>query len=299
MYRCGHATLVFVHYHKGGGTTFVAMAKANGAGLPAASRNGDPVQFRRGPRDEWWTKSASDQWAWFQRLRHQGTRFISTEKGFPAPDRLLAPAGIVYAVVVREPVSRFVSYYFWRYRDKSVGSKAKAYAIDSLGLDRGIAALRPGAPSFAKFVEDSAPLDGYYVRRILGKNETADVTNVDLDRAVYTLRHTFSLVLVTDKLSQLDPVVRASLGWTRSSFDASRRKANPKPDVHHLLQWRPDWHDAIATKMPLDSRFYAQAADISGLQLAKARLQLHAEANRDPFRGATVDDDTPNGGALP
>ena len=83
LYRCGDATLVFVHVHKGGGTTLVDMAQGNRAGLAHVNRNGDPVVDGR--RVPWWTMGASEQARWFATLRQQDVRFVATEKGFPGP----------------------------------------------------------------------------------------------------------------------------------------------------------------------------------------------------------------------
>ncbi|KAJ8610182.1 hypothetical protein CTAYLR_008748 [Chrysophaeum taylorii] len=272
MYRRGRATLVFVHVHKGGGTTFVSMARANGAGLASGALNGDPV---RRVRDEWWKLEPSAQREWFRRMRRAGTRFVSSEKGFPAVERLLAPAGLVYAIVVREPASRFVSYYFWRYRDVSAAVKARAYAAGYLGLGRGVAKLRPGAPTFAEFVEVESPLDGYYVSRLLGREDrAAPIDEADLAASLGVLEQAFSLVLVTENLDNLGPVVEAFLGWRRSRFDAFHQKSNPAPDKWVLERWRPDWREEIQRRMPYDRRFYAAACRISEARLAQATRQL-------------------------
>ena len=82
-YRCGDATLIFVHVHKGGGTTLVDMARGNRAGLARVNRNGDPELGGR--RVPWWTMGASEQARWFATLRQQDVRFVATEKGFPGP----------------------------------------------------------------------------------------------------------------------------------------------------------------------------------------------------------------------
>ena len=102
-YRCGKATLVFVHVHKGGGSTFVAMARGNRAGLARHERNGDPVSGSE--RHEWWRKSPARQARWFHHLRQDDVRFIATEKGFPS--RVLPPGDVIYAIVVRSAEIKF------------------------------------------------------------------------------------------------------------------------------------------------------------------------------------------------
>lgn len=277
LYRCGRATLVFVHVHKGGGSTFVSLARANGAGLSPTSRNGDPTTWRNGPRDEWWKLDAKKQRNWFRERRRKGTRFVSTEKGFPTPDRLLPPVNVVYAIVVRDPVSRFLSYYFWRYRDTSLYGRASRYFF---GPRRGggsspeeqrqevVATVRKGAPKFGDFVESETPLDGYYVSRLLGKDRSDNITENDLQKAIDVLQTHFSLVLVTERLGQIgDPLVRAKLGWWTSTFDECRQKSNPKPDFSKLRKWRgADWHDELGRLMPLDISFYEEAWRISQRQ---------------------------------
>lgn len=275
-YRCGSATLVFVHVHKGGGTTFVSMARANGAGLARRERNGDPVDGGGGPsgRTAWWDLEPNAQRRWFSDLRNRdGVRFVATEKGFPRyATNLLAPANIVYAIVVRQPPKRFVSYYFWKYRDASLSGALRARARSALGGGRGVAALRPGAPTFEAFVEAEAPLDGYYVRRLLGipPRETLVLDDAALDAATTVLESAFSLVLLTERLGELGPVVASTLGWRASNFADFHAKSNPAPDVALLAAWRADWADEIARRMPLDVRFYAAAAALCDGRLAAA-----------------------------
>lgn len=244
-----------------------------------------------GPREEWWTQEAREQWAWFRRLRHGGTRFISTEKGFPKADRLLAPTGIIYAIVVREPTARIVSYYFWRYRDASATAKAKAYVATAMGLQRGTVALRRGAPSFQSFIKDESPLDGYYIKRLVGKLEGDVLQDTDLEDALRVLRTCFSIVLVTERLDKLDPIVRAKIGWWKSSFRESRQKASPKPDYDLLRKWRPDWRDEIRRQIPLDSSFYQVAVAVSDRQLEEAVRQLPMAKLRSREQGDPMSDD--------
>lgn len=282
LYRERRATLVFVHVHKGGGTTFVGMARGNAAGLAAEERNGDPVGEGR-ERVAWWTLDAQAQARWFARLRgRDGVRFVSTEKGFPRySTNLLAPAGLVYAIVVREPARRFVSYYFWKWRDVSAFEllRVKARrAVPSLfgGAGRDIARLRAGAPTFEAFVDaetraNGGTLDGYYVRRLLGV-APEDATAFSLDAgaladATTVLARAFSLVLLTERLADLGPLVAAALDWRRTDFADFHAKSNPAPDLAKLAAWRDDWSDEIARRMPLDVQFYDFAA-----RLCQARL---------------------------
>mmetsp|Transcript_12597 Transcript_12597/g.41296 ORF Transcript_12597/g.41296 Transcript_12597/m.41296 type:complete len:354 (-) Transcript_12597:1717-2778(-) len=268
-YRCGKATLVFVHVHKGGGTTFVATARGNRAGLARNERNGDPVSD--GGRQEWWRLSPATQARWFRTLRRKkGVRFVATEKGFPSAN-LLAPVDLVYAIVIREPASRFVSYYFWRWRDKSLKTRTRV-ALWRSGLLRGglNATLAPNAPSFDTFVDAEAPLDGYYVRRLLGVEDPRRiVVEGDLLNAQRVLSDVFSLVLITEHLADFQPLLADILGWRDTNFAAFYRKNNPPPDLSKLAAWRPDWRAEIKRRIPLDSRFYRFAAALATDRLAK------------------------------
>ena len=265
-YRCGDATLVFVHVHKGGGTTLVDMARGNRAGLARVNRNGDPVVDGR--RVPWWTMGASEQARWFASLRAQAVRFVATEKGFPGSANLLAPLPnkLVYAIVVREPTRRFVSYYFWKWRRKDW----RAVATKKMIGNSDVAEVSADAPSFKQFVEREAPLDAYYVRRLLGMGERGGGTVDDkaLERAKAVLSRTFSLILLMERLGDFGPLVQRTLGWTASDFDAFRAKKNPAPDTRLLEAWRPDWSEEIGRRMPLDRGFYAYAAE-----LAEARMK--------------------------
>ena len=169
----------------------------------------------------------------------QDVRFVATEKGFPSPTNLLAPYPnkLVYAIVVREPTRRFVSYYFWKWRRKDLF----AVATKKLGGSSDVAEVSADAPSFKQFVEREQPLDAYYVRRLLGMAErSGTVDEKALDRAKAVLSRTFSLILLTERLGDFGPLVQRTLGWTASDFDAFRAKKNPAPDTRLLEAWRPD-----------------------------------------------------------
>eukprot|EP00633_Aureoumbra_lagunensis_P005269 CAMPEP_0197318064 /NCGR_PEP_ID=MMETSP0891-20130614/49389_1 /TAXON_ID=44058 ORGANISM="Aureoumbra lagunensis, Strain CCMP1510" /NCGR_SAMPLE_ID=MMETSP0891 /ASSEMBLY_ACC=CAM_ASM_000534 /LENGTH=260 /DNA_ID=CAMNT_0042808323 /DNA_START=235 /DNA_END=1014 /DNA_ORIENTATION=- len=252
------------------------MARYNKAGLAQDEKNGDPVQKSMSSndvkkRDEWWKLSARHQQQWFKKLRkEQGTRFIATEKGFPTPDNLLAPLGLVYAIVIRDPVARFVSYYFWRWRDKSFFANLRALATSYISstFRPAVARLQSNAPAFADFVDSEMPLDGYYIRRLLGiEDPTFSVDIHHLNQAKATLENVFSLILITENLAEFGPLLSSSLGWQHTSFSKFYQKANPPPDIDRLIAWRLDWRDEIRRLMPLDSRFYSFAKDLATIRL--------------------------------
>ena len=175
------------------------------------------------------------------------------------------PNKLVYAIVVREPTRRFVSYYFWKWRRKDL----YAVATKKLRGNSDVAEVSTDAPTFKQFVEREQPLDAYYVRRLLGMGERAGVVDDRaLERAKAVLSRTFSLILLTERLGDFGPLVQRTLGWTASDFDAFRAKKNPAPDTRLLEAWRPDWSEEIGRRMPLDRGFYAYAAE-----LAEARMK--------------------------
>ena len=175
------------------------------------------------------------------------------------------PNKLVYAIVVREPTRRFVSYYFWKWRRKDW----RAVATKKMIGNSDVAEVSADAPSFGRFVEREAPLDAYYVRRLLGMGETGGVVDDKaLARAKDVLRRTFSVILLTEKLNDFGPLVQRTLGWASSDFDAFRAKRNPAPNLKLLEAWRQDWNEEIARRMPLDRDFYAYAAG-----LAEARMK--------------------------
>ena len=175
------------------------------------------------------------------------------------------PNKLVYAIVVREPTRRFVSYYFWKWRRKDL----YAVATKRIRGNSDVAEVSDDAPSFGRFVEREAPLDAYYVRRLLGMGETAGTADeTALAKAKDVLRRTFSVILLTERLGDFGPLVKRTLGWASSDFDAFRAKRNPAPNLKLLEAWRQDWNEEIARRMPLDRDFYAYAAE-----LAEARMK--------------------------
>ena len=175
------------------------------------------------------------------------------------------PNKLVYAIVVREPTRRFVSYYFWKWRRKDL----YAVATKRIRGNSDVAEVSDDAPSFGRFVEREAPLDAYYVRRLLGMGERGGgpVDDKALDRAKAVLSRTFSLILLTERLGDFGPLVKRTLGWASSDFDAFRAKRNPAPDTRLLEAWRPDWNEEIARRMPLDRGFYAYAAELADARM--------------------------------
>ncbi|MEM7517667.1 MAG: hypothetical protein AAF368_12195, partial [Planctomycetota bacterium] len=90
----------------------------------------------------------------------------------------------------------------------------------------------------------------------------------------------FSLVLITERLRDFAPLVRDVLGWPRPEFDRFHKKSNPPPDIARLRLWRPDWRQHIASRIPLDSRFYQHARTLAQDRLLASSSSSSARRRR-------------------
>ena len=172
--------------------------------------------------------------------------------------------------VVREPVRRFVSYYFWRWRDKSTFREVSAWISPPTQ-----ARLASTAPTFEAFVKEEAPLDGYYVRRLLGIDDPTRrrvlINETHLHRAKTRLSDLFSLILITERLVDFEPLLSKVLGWDDVHFASFYRKSNPSPDLSRLATWRSDWREELRRQMPLDAGFYDFANRVADRRLEENR----------------------------
>ena len=75
------------------------------------------------------------------------------------------------------------------------------------------------------------------------------------------LRRDFSLVLVTEWLAQLGPLVRRTVGWRRSDFGEFHQKSNAI-DYAEAKAWRPDFKAELTRRVPLDTRLYKYAREL-------------------------------------
>jgi len=268
--RPSNVTVWYHHFHKAGGTTFVRTAEANGARLYPWNSNGNPLEAGKGGgRIPFWTYDGAKQAAFANAARRDsGCNLMATEFGFPSPaSNLLAPQPYLYITVLREPVARVVSNFFWRYRLYFNGGHAAGK-----GTPKQRARLKPGQkPDFGEFVEGHIDL---YVRTLSGggtaepDSPTGALTEADLDTAKRTLKQ-FSIVLITEWMEASAPLLREHLDWAITDFGAFHEKENKMLKDFALLEtWDPDWKARLASLNKLDVSFYKHAQDVSKAQLA-------------------------------
>jgi len=263
-----NVTVWYHHFHKAGGSTFVKLAQANGAGLAPYNSNGNPLA---GPapgaeRVPFWEWAPSAQVGWAQKLRRaHGADMVVTEFGFPGPANLVAPGPFLYVTILREPVSRLVSNFFWRYRRFFSGEPEPR--------------LAPGqAPNFQDFARKHVD---FYVHTLAGRGEArgeADkppLGEADLARAKETLEFGFSLVLICEWLDHSAPLLERHLGWAITDFGAFHLKENSGLKDYGLVKrsYGAEWKAKLAEENILDVRLYAQAQVMAADRLARFGLK--------------------------
>mmetsp|Transcript_56690 Transcript_56690/g.111966 ORF Transcript_56690/g.111966 Transcript_56690/m.111966 type:complete len:482 (+) Transcript_56690:135-1580(+) len=251
-----NVTIWYHHFHKAGGSTFVKLAQANGANLMPANSNGNPLGGD-GKRIPFWEFGPAEQVAWAADVqRRHGTDFVVTEFGFPGPLSLLAPLPFLYVTILREPVSRLVSNFFWRYRRYFSGQPEPRLPIGQ-------------PPEFKEFADLHVD---FYVHTLTGEPQGKKLGPEHLAAAQRSLS-AFSLVLVCEWLASSSPVLAKHLGWAITDFDAFHEKENGGLKDYGLVKaaFGNDWRAALASPShnALDVALYAHAKTLAAQQLRR------------------------------
>ena len=211
-YACArrkNVTLWYHHFHKAGGSTFVNLAKANGATLMPKYSNGNPLDAT-GARIPFWTFAPEKQARWAAKVRAKyGTDMVVTEFGFPSPVGLLPPGHFLYITVMREPVTRLVSNFFWRYRRYFSGQPEPRLPLGA-------------SPKFGDFAARQVNM---YAHTLSGNGGALGPS--DLGAATVTLRY-FSVILICEWLDSSAKVLSRHLGWSITDFGAFHEKVRRK-----------------------------------------------------------------------
>lgn len=109
--------VLFLHFHKAGGTSIVSASKLSGLSQPKYARNGNAFEKTANGslaivRPS--TMEHSELRLWLQSELTDGTRFLSMEWNFfPSPVRDVIPSSFSLVTCLREPWSRFLSTFNW------------------------------------------------------------------------------------------------------------------------------------------------------------------------------------------
>jgi len=211
-----------------------------------------------------------------EQKRLHGTDFVATEFGFPSAAGFGAPLPYLFVTVMREPVSRLVSNFFWRFRRHFGG----------LPEPRLTAGAKPDFAAFALHHRN------FYVRALAGAPEPgpgggAALTEEHLSAAQRALG-AFSVVLICEWLGGSAGLLERHLGWRVTDFEAFHEKKNTGLKVRSeylvlylcmpVLEHGVPWLDARLTvpAAPLGSLFSLAPpglwAGVCGLRERLARL---------------------------
>jgi len=108
----GYRLIWFQHFHKAGGTSIVEMAKANRETLYPKNSNGNPV----GENEkllELWKLDERGLTEFIDSCEEMGVTFVAVEWGLPLMDVLKNDSRVLTITCIREPLSRFVSNWYF------------------------------------------------------------------------------------------------------------------------------------------------------------------------------------------
>lgn len=260
-----NVTLWYHHFHKAGGSTFVRLAQANGVTLMPRNQNGNPLN-RQGERVAFWNYDPRGQAAWRDRIRDKySCDMVVTEFGFPASTNFLAPLPFIYVTVLREPVSRMVSNFFWRYRRFFAGEPEPR--------------LPKGAkPQFRDMAERQR---NFYVNT-LARDGGDDEGRLKMAKHRLSL---FTVVLICEWLDKSAELLQRQLGWPITDFEAFHEKENSGlKDYSYLTDWHPEWRIQLQDQNDLDVDLYGHAQLLARKQLKRFGLESAAPPLPDPVR---------------
>lgn len=205
-------TLYFLHIHKGAGTTFVNLARANGVRLYPKNKNGNPHLSSDVSKLRFWTWSPGDQLAFLR----SGAAEMYCNETVIGPTMLSDP-GFAYVTVLRDPLDRTLSQYHHHCR---------AHGITDV--------------TFGDFIRKAkAPwLRNYITKQFAETNaRPKDITEHDLQVAKKRLAQ-FDLVLhqgtLSDDLSQL-----RAYGWNDIDAAAHRKGTRANSNARAMLKDDP------------------------------------------------------------
>jgi len=269
MYACSkrqNVTIWYHHFHKSGGSSFVMLAQANGATLMPSNSNGNPLDIT-GTRIPFWSYNAEAQTKWANEIRSKyGTNMVVTEFNFPNPTQLSAPLPFLYITIVREPVTRLVSNFFWRYRRHFSG-------LPEPRLKKG------ESPDFKSF---AAQHRNYYIHMLTGMIEGTPIDSSHLVAASNTLE-TFSVILICEWLSETAELLYLKLGWKINDFNSFHLKENSGLKDYNLIKmaYGNNWKLSLTDENILDISLYKHAKRVATKQLEMYNIPIPIDKNND------------------
>lgn len=271
-----HDVLFFEHSHKAGGTTIVTIARSN-AELPQLEKNGRPLTQTKASLSltpqlvEFWAMEPKAALSYFASVlrERKGPLFVAAESNWPSPAHLLAPDPVSYVLVVRHPIDRLVSLFWWRRRYSGGRSKPAHQLAATLPPEQFLDAMLQNETNYyVRMFSQGACTTPSPLQSPLEASKVWE--RCALPVATRTLGF-FSAVLLTDRLDDSTALLRLTLGW-RNLPKVPHGKLNEAPRPSDAVAAVESWKPRAISSNEIDLRWYAKAQALGTQQLTWAAL---------------------------
>jgi hypothetical protein len=174
--------------------------------------------------------------------------------------------------MMREPVARLLSSYFWRFRRHFAGQFEKRLLPGEPCVANSTAPGRGPEPSFVLFARKQT---NFYVRMLSGletslRRATPTVLPSHLDAAAHTLE-SFSVLLICEWLPASAPLLARHLGWAITDFTLFHEKENTVHKDLSLMQaaFGDEWRATLTVLNSLDVKLFDAAQKLAADQLRR------------------------------
>jgi hypothetical protein len=214
--------ILFLHFHRAGGTSIVRMLSHAGKAPHTPHVNGNPWFEDRSGLIEFWHFDRQRFNHWIDEIVSQGVEFIACEWDFLCAENRRHTDRLALITCLRDPFERMISNYVSKGGDQRWGDIRRWYDSEPLWWKR-----RSSKRSFPL----SHNLPNHYVRMLngLGTDPTAVLDHGSLEEARRSLRLFESIVIleIPDSFGRLSrygisgPVLRLN-GRNRNALDIPR-----------------------------------------------------------------------------
>jgi hypothetical protein len=303
--RAAPTMIWFVHFQKCAGSWFVRQAIEHGSVPPPASRNANPLRSAPWPLWPWlriawplgareviplWHIPAEQLETFVHASLSEGTSLMASEYGFPRPSALPSSPPLLLITLLREPVRRATSQYFFHAAWQNV---TPCQFFESPRLARRCAphdanATTTPSPTTPPASITWPPFNGhdFYTdmlngrAHVYGRAGGTALGPAALRNAQRLLLLRFSAVLIQERMEDNQRLLHLVLGWPPESLrikarvnrgEARGALSEAQVDAR-MRSWRDDWQHELRRRSSLDLQLYGGMIEHNTALLKAARL---------------------------